>query len=212
MDLAPYIEHTALKATVTPGQIETLCEEARRAGFAGVCVSPSYVPLARRRLAGSLQRLVTVVGFPLGANRTAIKAEEARVAIADGADEIDMVAHVGLARDGNWDAVEADIAAVRGAIGNAPLKVILETGYFEPEELEHLAETALRAGADYLKTSTGFGPRGASVADVERLVRVARGRAQVKASGGIRDARTARELVSAGATRLGTSNGMALLA
>ena len=212
MELAPFIEHTALKATVTACQIETLCAEAIRYRFAGVCVPPSYVTLAKERLQESPQRLVTVVGFPLGSNRSSVKAAEARAAIEDGADEIDMVGHIGFATSGDWARVTSDVVAVREAMAmTVPLKVILETGYFEQSALERFAEAALSGGADFLKTSTGMGPRGASVEDVTLLSRVAAGRAQVKASGGIKTVEGARALVKAGASRLGTSSGTALV-
>ncbi|MFN3368954.1 MAG: deoxyribose-phosphate aldolase, partial [Thermus sp.] len=156
-------------------------------------------------------RLVTVVGFPRGYQAKEVKALEAALALAQGADEVDMVIHLGRASAGDYAYIEEEVRAVRQAAPKAVLKVILETGHFAPEALGSLAEAAIRGGADFLKTSTGFGPRGASLEDVELLVRVARGRAQVKAAGGIRDREAAIKLLEAGATRLGTSSGVALV-
>ncbi|PZA06745.1 MULTISPECIES: deoxyribose-phosphate aldolase [unclassified Meiothermus] len=211
MDLAPFIDHTLLKPTATPSQIETLCAEARKHKFFGVCVQPCYVQLAKELLLGSEVKVVTVVGFPLGAALSETKALEAAQTVALGADEVDMVIHLGAAKAGDWKAVEADIRAVRQAVPRQVLKAILETGYLTPAEIKKAAKAAVTAGADFLKTSTGFGPRGASLEDVQILAEVARGKAQVKAAGGIRDRETALAMIAAGATRLGTSSGVALL-
>ncbi|APD10094.1 MULTISPECIES: deoxyribose-phosphate aldolase [Thermus] len=211
MDLAAYIDHTLLKPTATPEEIQKVAEEALEYGFYGLCIPPSYVGLVRERYPHAPFRLVTVVGFPLGYQEKEVKALEASLAYARGADEIDMVLHLGRALAGDLAYVEEEVRAVRRAVPRAVLKVILETGHFTPEALEALAEAAIRGGADFLKTSTGFGPRGASLADVELLVRVARGRARVKAAGGIRDRETALQLLEAGASRLGTSSGVALV-
>ncbi|GGM91479.1 deoxyribose-phosphate aldolase [Thermus composti] len=212
MDLAPYIDHTLLKPTATPEEVAKAAEEALEYGFYGLCIPPSYVGWVRARYPHAPFRLVTVVGFPLGYQEMEAKALEASLAYARGAQEIDMVIHLGRASAGDLAYVEREVQAVRQAVPQAVLKVILETGYFSPEALEGLAETAIRGGADFLKTSTGFGPRGASLEDVELLVRVAQGRAQVKAAGGIRTREMALKLLEAGATRLGTSSGVALVA
>lgn len=211
MDLAAHIDHTLLKPTATPEEILKVAEEALEHGFFGLCIPPSYVPLVRERYPHAPFRLVTVVGFPLGYQAQEVKALEAALAIAQGADEVDMVIHLGRASAGDYAYIEEEVRTVRQAAPKAVLKVILETGYFTPEALENLAEAAIQGGADFLKTSTGFGPRGASLEDVELLVRVARGRAQVKAAGGIRNRETAIKLLEAGATRLGTSSGVALV-
>ncbi|UZX15109.1 deoxyribose-phosphate aldolase [Thermus sp. PS18] len=219
MDLAAHIDHTLLKPTATPEEILKVAEEALEYGFFGLCIPPSYVPLVRERYPHAPFRLVTVVGFPLGYQAKEVKALEAALAIAQGADEVDMVIHLGRALAGDYAYIEEEVRTVRQAAPKAVLKVILETGYFTPEALgqprrgylENLAEAAIQGGADFLKTSTGFGPRGASLEDVELLVRVARGRAQVKAAGGIRNRETAIKLLEAGATRLGTSSGVALV-
>ncbi|GLV47055.1 deoxyribose-phosphate aldolase [Thermus sp. LT1-2-5] len=211
MDLAAHIDHTLLKPTATPEEILKVAEEALEYGFYGLCIPPSYVGFVRERYPHAPFRLVTVVGFPLGYQEKEVKALEASLAYARGAEEIDMVVHLGRALAGDLAYVEEEVRTVRQAVPRAVLKVILETGYFTPEALEALAEAAIRGGADFLKTSTGFGPRGASLEDVELLVRVARGRAQVKAAGGIRHRETALKLLAAGASRLGTSSGVALV-
>lgn len=211
MDLARFIDHTLLKPTATPTEIEALCAEARQHQFFGVCVQPCYVRLAQERLSGSKVKVVTVIGFPLGAALSQTKALEAAQTVALGADEVDMVIHLGAAKAGDWKALEADVRAVRQAVPHHVLKVILETGYLTPAEVKRAAKAAVAAGADFLKTSTGFGPRGASLEDVRILAEVAGGKAQVKAAGGIRDRQTALQMIEAGATRLGTSSGIALL-
>lgn len=211
MELAPFIDHTLLKPTATPKEIQRAAQEAVEHGFFGLCIPPSYVPLAREALAGSPVRLVTVVGFPLGHQAREVKALEAAWAHAQGAQEIDMVIHLGQAKAGNHAYIQEEVRAVRQAVPRATLKVILETGCFTSEEILLLAEAAIRGGADFLKTSTGFGPRGASLEDVRLLVQAAQGRAQVKAAGGIRDRKTALALLEAGASRLGTSAGTLLV-
>jgi deoxyribose-phosphate aldolase len=209
------IEHTLLKPEATRDQFARLCEEAMEHGFCGVCVPSLFVPFAKSRLGSARIQLVTVVGFPLGYSPSAIKAEEARRAVGEGADEVDMVIAVGLARGGEWAAVEADVRAVHDACAGHPLKVILETGFFDEPELRTVARAALDGGADFLKTSTGFGPRGASVRDVEVLKDVIEHapacHANIKASGGIRTAEDALALIRAGAARIGTSNGVAMV-
>jgi deoxyribose-phosphate aldolase len=211
MDLAAHIDHTLLKPTATLEEVLKAAEEALEWGFYGLCIPPSYVALVRQAFPHAPFRLVTVVGFPLGYQEKEVKALEAALAFARGADEVDMVLHLGQAKAGKVAYVEEEVRAVRQAVPRAVLKVILETGHFTPEEVRNLAEAAIRGGADFLKTSTGFGPRGASPEDVALLLEVARGRAQVKAAGGIRDRKTALRFLEMGATRLGTSSGVALV-
>ena len=206
MDLARYIEHTLLRADATPAAVEAHCREAVAHGFLGVCIQPRFVPLARRSVQGASARVVTVVAFPLGASATSVKVAEARQAALDGADEIDMVMAIGDALADDFEAVEADIHAVRNAVPNVVLKIIVETAYLDHDRLERAARAAVRARADFVKTSTGFGPRGATVEDVERLSRAVAGAAGVKASGGIRTRETALLMIRAGATRIGTSS------
>ena len=219
-ELARLIDHTALKPDTTEARIRTLCEEARRYGFAAVCVNPCYVPLASELLQGSEVAVCTVVGFPLGANRTAIKAAEAEQAIRDGAAELDMVQNIGLLKSGRLREVLEDIRAVvevaraaRPPAGRDRIlvKVILETALLTDAEKETACRLALEAGADFVKTSTGFAGGGATVEDVALMRRVVGDRMGVKASGGIRTRAQAEALVAAGANRLGTSAGVALI-
>ncbi|MDT8902956.1 deoxyribose-phosphate aldolase [Anaeroselena agilis] len=211
MDLAKYIDHTLLKADATVEDIARLCEEAAEHRFAAVCVNPVYVDLAAHILAGSGVNVATVVGFPLGATYTAVKVLEMREALQRRADEIDMVMNIAAARSGHWDAVKDDIGQVVAAAEGKTVKVILETAFLTDDEKRRACEAALAAGAGFVKTSTGFGPGGATEDDV-RLMRAAVGeRAGVKASGGIRTRQQAELMIAAGATRLGTSAGVALL-
>jgi deoxyribose-phosphate aldolase len=211
MSIRTTIEHTRLAADTVPADIDLLCAEAIEHGFAGVCVGPVFVPQASAAVRGSPVRVVTVVGFPLGQGAVAADTFAAARAFDEGASEIDMVVPIGFAIAGDFGIVEAHVAAVRRAASQAVLKVILETAFFAAPALERLAQVCVAAGADFLKTSTGFGPRGASVADVELLARVAanaKRSVSVKASGGIRTLEQARGLLDAGATRLGTSRGV----
>jgi len=222
VNLAPYIDHTLLKATATPADIVTLCAEARQHQFRAVCVNPQHVALCKRELEGSGVLVATVCGFPLGATTSAQKADEARSSVANGADEIDMVIAIGSALAGDWAYVQADVAAVRQAIGRKEqagtvskatvLKVIIETCYLSDEQKERATEAAVAAGADFVKTSTGFGTGGATLADVALMKRVIAGRAEIKAAGGVRTPADAEAMIAAGATRLGTSGGVGLVA
>lgn len=209
--VAQSIDHTLLKATATEEQIRALCADAKIHGFKSVCVNPCWVPVCARELAGSDVLVCTVVGFPLGANSTAVKAEEARRAVAEGAQEIDMVINVGWAKAGDWKAVQDEIAAVVEASRPAIVKVIIETCYLTREEKIAACRAAVAAGAAFVKTSTGFGTGGATVDDV-RLMKEAVGTgAEVKASGGIRTLADALAMLEAGATRIGASAGVSIL-
>lgn len=212
-DLAPLIEHTALKPETTPAAIGQLCDEAIRFGLRGVCVNPLYVELARRRLDGAAARplVVSVVGFPLGANLSATKAAETRAVIDAGADEVDMVLPVGRLKAGELDAVFDDIAAVVAAAGGKPVKVILETLLLDEREKIAACELSARAGAAFVKTSTGFGGSRATVEDVALMKQVVGGRLRIKASGGICDFASAQALVAAGASVLGCSASVTIL-
>ncbi|MDL2344094.1 deoxyribose-phosphate aldolase [Deinococcus sp. MIMF12] len=216
MDLAPYIDHTLLKATATPDDIRTLCAEAREHSFAAVCVNPVYVPLAAAELAGSGVKVATVCGFPLGAALPGQKAVEARLSAEAGADEVDMVIHIGAALAGDWQGVEEDVRAVRKAIPDRVLKVIIETCYLNDEQKREATQAAVAGGADFVKTSTGFGTGGATVEDVRLMAGVIAAlqpaqRVQIKAAGGVRTPDDARAMIEAGATRLGTSGGVGLV-
>lgn len=214
-ELAKYIDHTALKATTTPAEIDRLCDEARKYGFAAVCINPGYIPRAVKILAGSPVLIATVVGFPLGAMTSAAKAFEAREATLAGAREIDMVINIGLAKAGQFDAVEADIRAVveatRAASAGAIVKVIIETCYLTDDEKVEACRRAVTAGAHYVKTSTGMGSAGATVADVKLMRATVGPNIGVKAAGGIRTTADALAMVEAGASRIGASSGVQIV-
>ena len=208
-DLARYIDHTLLKPEATPADVEWLVEEAAELGVYSVCVSPSRLPVYTP---GDL-KVATVCGFPSGAHHSQVKAAEAALAVATGADEVDMVINLALAMEHEFEAVESDIRAVRDAIPTAVLKVILETALLSDEQIVRCCIAAERAGADFVKTSTGFHPAGgASVHAVQLMHATVGGFLGIKASGGIRDTATALAMIEAGATRLGCSSSAAVLA
>ncbi|MBI5245145.1 MAG: deoxyribose-phosphate aldolase [Elusimicrobia bacterium] len=205
------VDHTLLKPNATQDEIVKLCEEARKHSFASVCVNPSYVPLCAKLLKGSLVKVCTVIGFPLGSTTPTVKAIEARDAIANGAEEIDMVINVGALKSGNDAFVKDDIRAVREATRGRVLKVILETALLTKDEKVRACRMAKEVGADFVKTSTGFGGGGATVEDIKLMRETVGPLMGVKASGGIRDCATAQAMVQAGATRLGTSASVAIV-
>lgn len=211
--LAAYIDHTLLKADATEQAIIQLCAEAKLYRFATVCIHPCWVKLAAEQLqADSDVGITTVIGFPLGANTTSIKALEAQQAVADGATEIDMVLNVGYLKSRFLGAVKSDIAAVVDATGNeAIVKVILETSLLTNEEIAIACQLAIEAGAQYVKTSTGFSTGGATTEHIALMRHTVGEHAGVKASGGIRDYETAIAMIEAGATRIGASAGIAIV-
>ena len=210
--LAKMIDHTLLKPEVTKEQIDSLIQEAKQYQFASVCLNPVWVSYAREQLADSDVKVCTVIGFPLGATTTEIKVLEAKQAIDNGADEVDMVIAVGHLKSGNKDYVRNDIAKVKEAVGNDNvLKVIIETSLLTDEEKEIACELSDEAGADFVKTSTGFSGGGATVDDIKLMQRVVGERLQIKASGGIRSLDDAMKMVEAGASRLGASAGVEIL-
>jgi deoxyribose-phosphate aldolase len=212
--LTSMIDHTLLKPEATTAQIEQLCAEARRFGFASVCVNPTHVRLCARLLQGSPVRVCTVVGFPLGASLPEVKAYETRQAIRDGATEIDMVVNIGALKDKNADLVARDIAAVVNTAhaSGALVKVIIEAALLTDEEKIAACRLAKAAGAEYVKTSTGFGPGGATVQDVVLMRQTVGPEMGVKAAGGIRTLADAEKMVEAGATRLGVSASVKIMA
>jgi deoxyribose-phosphate aldolase len=212
-DIARYIDHTLLKPDATQAQIAQLCHEARQYDFAAVCVNPTHVKLCADLLKGSNVAVCTVVGFPLGATPPEVKAYETQQAIDDGATEIDMVINIGALKGGEYDLVERDIAMVtRTAHNNGALcKVIIEAALLNEQEKIKACELSKKAGADYVKTSTGFGPGGATVADVTLMRRVVGPGMGIKAAGGIRSFADAKGMVEAGATRIGASAGVKIL-
>lgn len=211
--LAGLIDHTALKPQTTQRDIITLCEEARSYGFAAVCVNPSYVHLAAELLRNSPVEVATVVGFPLGATLSAVKAFETAEAIHDGATEIDMVMDIGALKSGDYEHVLEDIAAVVEAAhaGDAIVKVILEAALLTDEEKVLACRLATAAGAEFVKTSTGFGPGGATVEDVALMRQTVGSEVGVKAAGGIRSYADAQRMIAAGANRLGASAGVLIV-
>ncbi|MCE1206422.1 MAG: deoxyribose-phosphate aldolase [Spirochaetia bacterium] len=210
-DIAATIDHTLLKATGTETQIRELCAEARKYRFASVCVNPAWVPLCSQELQGSEVMVCTVIGFPLGANASEIKAAEARLAVSQGAHEVDMVINIGKAKAGDWTAVENDIRAVVEAAGNATVKVIIETCYLTNEEKVKACQAAMKAGAHFVKTSTGFGTGGATVEDIALMRKTVGSAMKVKASGGIRTLQDALAMLKAGADRIGASAGVSIV-
>lgn len=211
-DIARMIDHTLLAPNASSEDIRRLCREAAENDFASVCIQPCYVPLAAECLKGSRAKVCTVIGFPLGVNCTEIKAAEAAKAVADGADEVDMVLNRSLVADGRWDEVQKDIEAVVAAAKGRLVKVILEATELQPDELAEAARTAVTAGADFVKTSTGFVGGGARVEDIRIMKEAVGDRAQIKASGGIHSYDEAMSMIAAGATRIGASAGLAILA
>lgn len=209
--LAQYIDHTLLAADASREQIATLCREAQEHGFYSVCVNSGQVPYAASLLQGAAVKVCAVVGFPLGAGLSDTKAFEAKQAIAAGAGEIDMVLNVGALKDGLLDFVSDDIAAVQQACGAVPLKVILETCLLDDAQKTKACEICRELNVAFVKTSTGFSKSGATLEDVALMRKVVGTGVGVKASGGVRDYATAVALIEAGATRLGTSSGIAIV-
>lgn len=213
-NLANYIEHTLLKQDAKKEELEKLYEEAKKHSFLGVCVNPVNVAHAKAHLAGANVKIVTVVGFPLGASVSEAKAFEAQRAVEDGADEIDMVINVSKIKDKDYDFVQKDIEIVKKACGTKPLKVILETDLLEKEEIKKACEICVAAKADFVKTSTGFVKNGigAKAEDVELMAKTVKPHGLgVKASAGIRDKEKALLMIKSGADRLGTSSGVAIV-
>lgn len=212
MKLNKYIDHTLLKATATKEDIIQICKEAIAHDFFSVCVNSCYIPLVKDQLKNSDVKVCSVIGFPLGAMSTNAKVAETKQALKDGADEIDMVLNIGFLKSNDFDAVSKDIEAVKKVMPNHTLKVILETCYLEASEILKASALAIEAGADFIKTSTGFGTGGATINHVKLMQSViANGNTKIKASGGIRDTKTALAYIHLGVDRIGTSNGIAIV-
>lgn len=211
MSLSDFIDHTNLKATATPTDIEHLCNEAKTYGFYAVCVNGCHVPMVKKQLQGSPVKIAAVVGFPLGAMSTKAKVFEAKECVGNGANEIDMVINIGWLKSKMYDAVRDEIKAIKTAIGDNVLKVIIETCYLTHEEKEVACSLAVEAGADFVKTSTGFGTGGATFDDVKLMKRMVGDKAQIKASGGVKDKETALKYIELGVSRIGTSSGPSLV-
>ncbi len=211
MKLSKYIDHTQLSADATKDKIKKLCDEAKEYDFASVCVNSCWVKYCSEELKDSSVNVCTVVGFPLGAMETRAKAYEAKCAVEDGADEVDMVINIGFLKDGDYDKVENDIREVKKACGDKLLKVIIEACLLTDEEKVKACELSLSAGADYVKTSTGFSKWGAKEEDVALMRKTVGDKCGVKAAGGIRDRETAAKMIAAGASRLGCSAGIQIV-
>ncbi|MFD2540707.1 deoxyribose-phosphate aldolase [Lacinutrix gracilariae] len=212
MKLNKYIDHTLLKATATNVDIIKTCKEAITHDFFSVCVNSCHVALVKEQLKNSEVKVCSVIGFPLGAMSTKAKVAETKQALQDGADEIDMVLNIGYLKSNAFELVTEDIALVKKEMPNHTLKVILETCYLDAEEIKKASALAIQAGADFIKTSTGFGTGGATMEDVKLMQSViANGKTKIKASGGIRDTKTALAYINLGVDRIGTSNGIAIV-
>jgi len=211
MELNRYIDHTLLKATATDAAIVQLCSEAKEYGFYAVCINACYLPLAKKELKDSGVKIATVIDFPLGASNTESKVKEARIAIENGADEIDMVINIGFLKSGWHGAVSKEISEVKSAIGPRILKVILEVCYLTDEELITASRIVANSGADFVKTSTGFGSGGATEHAVGLMKETVGDSVQIKASGGIRTAVSAKKYIALGVSRIGTSSGVEIV-
>ena len=211
MNLNKYIDHTVLKADTPQATVQKIIDEAIQYDFMSVCLNPTWVSFAAEKLAATDVKVCTVIGFPLGANTSAVKAFEAADAVKNGADEVDVVINIGAAKDGDWDLVESDIQSVVDASGDVLSKVIIETSLLIDEEKVKACQAAVRAGADFVKTSTGFSTAGATVADIALMRQTVGPDLGVKASGGVRSMADAEAMIAAGATRLGTSNGVEIM-
>ena len=211
MNLNNYIDHTLLKATATADDIKRICEEAKENKFCAVCINPCYVKLAKNMLNDTDIKVCTVIGFPLGQNTTETKVFEAKNAVENGADEIDMVINVGAVLSGNYDCVSKEIASLREITHGKIVKVIIETCYLNCEQIKKMTQICIENNADFVKTSTGLGTRGASLQDIETIAEVAHNAIKIKASGGIKTKEFAAQLINAGAQRIGTSSGVALV-
>ena len=211
-DVAAIIDQTLLQPTVNLDQVQRFCEESAILGFASVCIPPCWVQVAAEAIASSKVRVCTVAGFPLGFEPLELKVQAVQAALDSGADEIDYVVNLGAVKGKDYQFVKAEMRAMRQAAAEVVLKVILETGHLTQQETKQLCQLAVETEIDYVKTSTGLGPTGASVADVRFLSECVRGRSKVKAAGGIRTLQDLRQMVAAGAHRIGTSAGKEIVA
>ena len=211
MELNKYIDHTNLNNCATLKDIEKLCNEALKYHFASVCIHPYYVPLASKLLKGSNVAVCTVIGFPMGMNTKEVKVFEAINAIENGADEIDMVINIGALKDKEYEYVKREIEEVRNVLDGKVLKVIIETCYLTKEEIIKMTEICNETFVNYIKTSTGYGTRGASIEDIEIINEHKNEVLEIKASGGIKTKEQAEEFLSLGVTRIGTSNAVKMM-
>lgn len=211
MHLNTFIDHTLLKPAATPEDIIKLCIEALEYEFYGVCVNSCYVKLASNELHHSQVKVISTIGFPLGASSTGAKCAEAKQCIEDGADEIDMVINIGFLKHKLYQSIQEEISAIKKVIGSKILKVIIETCYLTDDEKRIACQLAAKSGADFVKTSTGFGTGGATELDVKLMVQEVGSIIKIKASGGIKDLTTANKYINLGVSRIGTSSGIAIV-
>jgi len=212
MKINRYIDHTLLKADKNISDIQQLCDEAVMYDFYAVCINPCWILMAKSILRNKNVKVATVVGFPLGANRMEIKVKETIIAIEDGADEIDMVMNIGEFKSRNYDSVLNEIIGIREIAKGKILKVIIETSLLSKEEKMKVLELVIKSGADFIKTSTGFRTEGANVEDIKLFKKFGDGKIRIKASGGIRDLKTVKKMINAGASRIGTSSSVSIMA
>ena len=211
-NVAAIIDQTLLQPTAHLDQVQRFCEESATLGFASVCIAPCWVKIAARAIASSGVRICTVAGFPLGFEPLELKVQAVQAALDSGADEIDYVVNLGAVKGGDYELVMAEMRAMRQAADTVMIKAILETGHLTQQEIIRLCQLAVETKIDFVKTSTGLGPTGASVADVKLLAECGQGRIKVKAAGGIRTLKDLREMITAGAHRIGTSAGKEIVA
>ncbi len=211
MKVNTYIDHTFLKPTAVQKDILKICEEAKHYAFYAVCVQPYWVSYVKKQLENTDVRIAAVIGFPLGVSTTNIKIAEAVDAVKNGANEIDMVINHALLVEEQYEAFITEIFSIKNAIGNAVLKIIIETCYLSDIQITKASELSVQAGADYVKTSTGFGTGGATFKHIQLMKDAVKGKAKLKASGGVRDYNTAKQYIDMGVTRLGTSSGVAIM-
>ncbi|MBI5664087.1 MAG: deoxyribose-phosphate aldolase [Nitrospirae bacterium] len=211
VNIPKLIDHSLLKPDATVADILRLCDEARRYGFFAVCVHPYYTGIAKEALFKTHVKIATVIGFPHGMTFTGVKIYEAIQAVLNGADELDIVINTGLAKSGDWGAVQKEISDIVTATPEALHKIIIETYYLTDDEKKKACEAAITAGAEYIKTSTGFAPSGADIRDVILIKSLTKGKVGIKAAGGIKTLAQAKAFIDAGATRIGTSSGVSIM-
>ena len=210
-NIAKLIDHTLLKPEATETDIKKLCKEAEKYGFFSVCVNPCFIKTAREKLSGTDVKVSTVIGFPLGAMHSKVKIYEAMEAVLTGADELDVVINIGMIKSNNWTAVQKEISDLVTATPDVIHKIIIETYYLSDDEKINASLAVMKSGAEFVKTSTGFAPSGATVKDIEMIKAATKGKIGIKAAGGIRTLKDVLTFIKAGATRIGTSSGVKIM-
>ncbi|MEK7308617.1 MAG: deoxyribose-phosphate aldolase [Nitrospirota bacterium] len=210
-NIAKLIDHTLLKPEATETDIKKLCKEAEKYSFFSVCVNPCFIKTAREKLSGTGVKISTVIGFPLGAMHNKVKIYEATEAVLTGADELDVVINIGMIKSNNWTAVQKEISDLVTATPDVIHKIIIETYYLSDDEKINASLAVMKSGAEFVKTSTGFAPSGATVKDIEMIKAATKGKIGIKAAGGIRTLKDVLTFIKAGATRIGTSSGITII-